>query len=92
MDTGISTGSTVPAALGNRSAVAAETPYEVFANRRAPDGVGGLADHVNSPAFATSVGLVMYAHRNAQLEPARVGAGAIGRFTGRLRTLFKDFF
>ena len=53
---------------------------------------GGLADHVQSPAFATSVGLVMYAHRNSQLEPARVGAGAIGRFTGRLRTLFKDFF
>ena len=70
----------------------AEQIFDLPVRRGAPDGVGGLADHVNSPAFATSVGLVMYAHRNAQLEPARVGAGAIGRFTGRLRTLFKDFF
>jgi cell division ATPase FtsA len=32
-----------------------------------PAGVGGLADHVNSPSFATAVGLVMYAHRNQAL-------------------------
>ncbi len=70
----------------------AEQIFDLPVRRGAPDGVGGLADHVNSPAYAASVGLVMYAHRNAQLEPARVGAGAIGRFTGRLRTLFKDFF
>lgn len=70
----------------------AEQIFDLPVRRGAPDGIGGLADHVNSPAYATSVGLVMYAHRNAQLEPARVGAGAIGRLTGRLRTLFKDFF
>ena len=70
----------------------AEQIFDLPVRRGAPDGVGGLADHVNSPAYATSVGLVMYAHRNAQLEPVRVGAGAIGRLTGRLRTLFKDFF
>jgi cell division protein FtsA len=70
----------------------AEQIFDLPVRRGAPDGVGGLADHVNSPAYAVSVGLLMYAHRNAQLEPARVGAGAIGRFTGRLRTLFKDFF
>ena len=54
-------------------------------------GVGGLADHVGNPSFAASVGLVVYAHRNIQAEP-RVGAGAIGKITGRLRTLFKEFF
>jgi cell division protein FtsA len=59
--------------------------------RAAPEGIGGLADHVNSPAFATSVGLVLYTHRNLMAEPARAG-GAIGRITGRLRTLFKEFF
>jgi cell division protein FtsA len=60
--------------------------------RAAPEGVGGLADHVNSPAFATSVGLVLYVHRNLAAEPARVAVGALGRLTGRLRTLFKEFF
>ena len=70
----------------------AEQIFDLPVRRGAPEGVGGLADHVNSPAYATSVGLAMYAHKNQHLEPARVGVGAIGRFTGRLRTLFKDFF
>jgi hypothetical protein len=54
--------------------------------------VGGLADHVNSPAFATPVGVVAYAHRHMQNEPEHVGAGTFGRLAGRLRTLFKEFF
>jgi hypothetical protein len=33
----------------------------------------------------------VYAHRNIQSDP-RVGAGAFGRFTDRLRGLFKEFF
>jgi len=70
----------------------AEQIFDLPVRRGAPEEVGGLADHVNNPAFATSVGLVMYAHRNLQQEPERVGAGAIGRLTGRLRTLFKEFF
>jgi hypothetical protein len=47
---------------------------------------------VNSPAFATPVGLVLYAHRNRVPEPARVGAGAFGRMAVRLRGVFKEFF
>ena len=70
----------------------AEQIFDMPVRRGASEGIGGLADHVNSPAFATSVGLVMYAHRNLQFEPARAGAGTIGRLTGRLRTLFKEFF
>jgi cell division protein FtsA len=69
----------------------AEQIFDLPVRRGEPEGVGGLADHVNSPAFGTSVGLLMYAHRNMQQEPERVGAGPIGRFTGRLRTLFKEF-
>ena len=34
----------------------------------------------------------MYTHRNLQAEPARISAGTFGRLTGRLRTLFKEFF
>ena len=70
----------------------AEQIFDMPVRRAAPDGIGGLADHVNNPAFATSVGLVLYTHRTMQLEPSRVSAGAIGRITGRLRTLFKEFF
>jgi cell division protein FtsA len=69
----------------------AEQIFDLPVRRGEPEGVGGLADHVNSPAFGTSVGLLMYAHRNMQQEPVRVGAGTIGFFTGRLRTLFKEF-
>jgi cell division protein FtsA len=70
----------------------AEQIFDLPVRRASPEGVGGLADHVNNPAFATSVGLVVYAHRNVQAEPVRAGAGALGRITGRLRTLFKEFF
>jgi cell division ATPase FtsA len=55
--------------------------------------VGGLSDHVNSPAFATAVGLVLYAQRNHMSEAGRLaGAGVLGRVAGRLRGLFKEFF
>jgi cell division protein FtsA len=70
----------------------AEQIFDLPIRRGTPAGVGGLADHVNSPAFATAVGLVMYAHRNqAGMAPQAVGAGAFSRVTGRLRGLFKEF-
>ena len=70
----------------------AEQIFDLPIRRGSPAGVGGLADHVNSPAFATAVGLVMYAHRNQLGVPQQpVGAGAFGRVAGRLRGLFKEF-
>jgi cell division protein FtsA len=70
----------------------AEQIFDLPIRRGTPAGVGGLADHVASPAFATVVGVVMYAHRNQAGEPARaVGAGTFGRVAGRLRGLFKEF-
>jgi cell division protein FtsA len=71
----------------------AEQIFDLPIRRGCPTGTGGgLADHVNSPAFATPVGLVLYAHRNRSPEPARVGAGAFGRMAGRLRGIFREFF
>jgi cell division protein FtsA len=70
----------------------AEQIFDLPIRRGVPLDVGGLADHVNSPAFATPVGLVQYAHRHRPPEPARVGAGAFSRVAGRLRGIFKDFF
>ncbi len=70
----------------------AEQIFDLPIRRGAPTGVGGLADHVSSPAFATAVGLVIHAHRHASRGLARAGAGPLGRVAGRLRALFKEFF
>jgi cell division protein FtsA len=71
----------------------AEQIFDLPIRRGAPVGVGGLADHVGSPAFATAVGLVLYGQRNRAAEPVRsTGIGAFGRVAGRLKGLFREFF
>ena len=71
----------------------ADQIFDLPIRRGCPVGVGGLTDHVNNPAFATAVGLVMYARRNQLAEQERlVGVGAFSRVAGRLRGLFKEFF
>jgi cell division protein FtsA len=71
----------------------AEQIFDLPIRRGMPAGVGGLADHVNNPEFATAVGLVLYAQRNHMVDSGRMaGAGAFGRVAGRLRGLFKEFF
>jgi cell division protein FtsA len=70
----------------------AEQIFDLPIRRGCPLGAGGLSDHVNSPVFATPVGLVLYAHRNRAPEPSRGGAGAFGRAAVRLRGIFKEFF
>ena len=49
----------------------AEQIFDLPVRRAAPEGVGGLADHVNNPAFATSVGLVRL---HASQPASRAGA------------------
>ena len=72
----------------------AEQIFDLPIRRGCPVGVGGLADYVNSPTFATGAGLVLYGYRNTVGDPARapVGAGALVRVAGRLRGLFREFF
>ena len=71
----------------------AEQIFDLPIRRGSPSSVGGLADHVNNPTFATAVGVVQYAQRNSLGDaPRLVGAGALGRVAGRLRGLFKEFF
>ena len=72
----------------------AEQIFDLPIRRGCPMGVGGLSDHVNSPTFATGVGLPLYGYRNLVGESARapVGAGALVRVAGRLRGLFREFF
>jgi hypothetical protein len=47
---------------------------------------------VANPAYATAVGLVLYAERHRSTEHLRSGGGALTRMMGRLRTVFKEFF
>ncbi len=71
----------------------ADQIFDLPMRRGCPVGVGGLTDYVNNPAFATSVGSVMYARRAQLLEQNRPDAvGTFGRVAGRLRGLFKEFF
>ena len=43
----------------------AEQIFDLPIRRGAPTGIGGLADHVGSPAFATPSGLVLYGQRQS---------------------------
>jgi len=70
----------------------AEQIFDLPIRRGHPAGVGGLADHVTSPVFATPVGLALYAHRNRPPDQVRGGAGALSRMTGRIWGIFKEFF
>jgi cell division protein FtsA len=72
----------------------AEQIFDLPIRRGCPVGVGGLADHVNSPTFATGVGLALYGWRHSAGNSLRspVGAGALVRAAGRLRGLFREFF
>jgi len=70
----------------------AEQIFDLPIRRGAPAGVGGLADHVGSPSFAT-VGLVLYGQRNQIVEATRTsGVGAISQLTSRLKSIFREFF
>ncbi len=69
----------------------AEQIFDLPIRRGLPVGVGGLADHVSSPVFATPVGLVLYAHRNRVPDDHRT-SNALVRMRGALRGIFKEFF
>ncbi len=63
----------------------AEQIFDLPVRRAVPTGVGGMVDHVSGPAFATPVGLLLYAQRNA------APVASDGFFT-KVFGLFKEFF
>ena len=68
----------------------AEQIFDLPIRRGCPVNVGGFSDHVNSPAFATGVGLVQHAHRRQMLEQVRASWWNGDRsLTGRLRGLLR---
>jgi cell division protein FtsA len=69
----------------------AEQIFDLPVRRGVPTGVGGLADHVGNPSYATAVGLVRYAERHRTTSDGDKHGG-IMRVLVRLRTVFKEFF
>ena len=62
----------------------AEQIFDLPIRRGCPTGVGGLADHVNSPTFATGVGLVLYGYPQFERRRgARAGRRRRARPRGR---------
>ena len=70
----------------------AEQIFDLPIRRGAPMRVGGgLADHVNSPAFATAVGLAGLGQRRWMKEEPVNGAGAFSKVAGRIRADSREF-
>jgi cell division protein FtsA len=70
----------------------AEQIFDLPIRRGMPTGVGGgLADHVNSPAFATAVGLALRAHAQVLREGPAEGSGLWSAFSGKFQRWWQEF-
>jgi cell division protein FtsA len=56
-----------------------------------PQGVSGLADEVNSPSFATTVGLLMYAREHGPIDTSSAGTPNFAE-EGNMLNRMKDWF
>jgi len=71
----------------------AEFIFEMPVKRGLPQNIGGLRDVVNSPKFATGVGLVKYGVRNAQKSKFPIREKNIyDKVRGSMRSWIKDLF
>jgi cell division protein FtsA len=75
----------------------AEEIFNLPTRRGYPVGVGGLTDVIHDPAYATAVGLVLYASQLQQKQqrrrPSRRGGGGMGSgFWVRLKNWFREVF
>jgi len=71
----------------------AEQIFNLPVRRGTPVGIGGLVDLVNSPIYATGVGLVLYGSRNMVQSRFKVGEGNIfSKVTRRMKEWIGEFF
>ncbi len=71
----------------------AEQVFDLPVRRGVPQGIGGLTDVVNSPIYATGVGLVKYGSRNMQTRHFAIGQeNLFDRVTRRMKEWFGEFF
>ena len=71
----------------------AEQIFDLPVRRGKPIGIGGLTDVVNSPIYATGVGLVKYGSRNMQTRNFVIGQeNLFDRVARRMKEWFGEFF
>jgi cell division protein FtsA len=71
----------------------AEQIFSFPVRRGTPIGIGGLVDLVNSPMYATGVGLVLYGSRNLARRRFKIGeANIFSKVTHRMREWIGEFF
>ena len=72
----------------------AEQLFDVPVRLGYPAGISGLVDVVNSPVYATGVGLVLWGARNkgVELVPSYEAGGMFERVVGRMRQWFAEAF
>ncbi len=71
----------------------AEQIFNLPVRRGVPIGIGGLVDLVNSPIYATGVGLVLYGSRHKAQGRFKVGEGNIfSKVTHRMKEWIGEFF
>ncbi len=70
----------------------AEQIFDMPVRRGTPAGLGGLADHVGNPSFATAVGLLLRAQRQHSHDEKESSSRGIGRLTDLVKGVFKEFF
>ena len=71
----------------------AEQVFNLPVRRGTPIGIGGLVDLVNSPMYATGVGLVLYGSRSKAQSRFRVGEkNVFSKVTHRMKEWIGEFF
>lgn len=71
----------------------AEQIFNLPVRRGVPQDIGGLIDVVNSPIYATGVGLVKYGSRNLQTQNFTIGQENIfDKVVRRMKEWFGEFF
>jgi cell division protein FtsA len=71
----------------------AEFVFELPVKRGLPHSIGGLRDVVNSPKFATAVGLLKYGARNGKKSKFMIREKNIyDKVRGSMKTWIKDLF
>jgi cell division protein FtsA len=71
----------------------AEQIFNLPVRRGTPIGIGGLVDMVNSPMYATGVGLVLYGSHNKVQSRFKVGEGNVfSKVTHRMKEWIEEFF